>query len=281
MLRIITDSTSNLPNELIQESAIKVAPISIQFGEDSYEEGVNISRDLFYGKIEEMGTIPTTSQPTPAWFVRYYREIAEEKQLGLVITVTSRHSGTYDSAVIAKDMVPEADIEVFDSKSISLGTGWMIIEALRGIEQGQTRQQIVRRLTEIRERASLFLTPETLKYLRMSGRVGRLQSAFASLLQVKPIISVKDGFLEAEENVRTRRRALERLVERLSDSVGIKTPIHLAVIHARSPADGELVRKMAEETMNVAETLVADLTPSLAVHGGPGVLGVFAYQVQG
>jgi DegV family protein with EDD domain len=277
MLRIVTDSTSNLPEEMITELGIRVAPIPIQFGDETYEEGITIDRDLFYEKIEKMGVMPTSSQPTPAWFVRYYKEIAENSESGLVITVTGDHSGTYDSALMAKAMVPEADIEVFDSKSISLGTGWMIIEAARAIKRGLPRDQILSLLMGIRERARLFLTPETLKYLRMSGRVGRLQDALASLLNVKPIISMVDGRLQADENVRTRQKSLERLIERLKEAVGSEPPINLAVIHARAAEDGETLRRMAEDVLNVRETLIGDLTPSLAVHGGPGVVGVFAY----
>ncbi len=276
MLKIITDSTSNLSEETIARLGLRVAPISIQFGDETYEEGLTIDRDLFYEKIERLG-MPTSSQPAPAWFVRYYEELAEKGESGLVITVTGEHSGTFDSATMAKAMVPEADIEVFDSKSISLGTGWMIIEAARAIKRGHTRKQIQSQLEGIRERARLFLTPETLKYLRMSGRVGRLQGALASLLNVKPIISMVDGRLQAEENVRTRRKSLERLIERLKETVGAEQPVNLAVIHARAAEDGEILRKMAEEALNVTETLMGDLTASLAVHGGPGVVGVFAY----
>ena len=277
MLRIITDRASNLSEEMIAELDIRVAPISMQFGDESYEEGITIDRDHFYSKIEKMGVMPTSSQPTPAWFVRYYKEIAENSERGLVITVTGEHSGTYDSALMAKAMVPEADIEVFDSRSISLGTGWMIIEAAREIKRGHTRDQIVSRLMGIRKRAHLFLTPRTLKYLRMSGRVGRLQDAFASLLNVKPIISVVDGRLQADEKVRTRQKSLERLIELLKEAVGSEQPVNLAVIHARAAEDGANLRRMAEETLNVTETLIGDLTPSLAVHGGPGIVGVFAY----
>ena len=280
MLRIVTDSTSNLSEEMIAELGIRVAPIPIQFGDETYEEGITIDRDLFYEKIEKMGVMPTSSQPTPAWFVRYYKEITENSESGLVITVTGEHSGTYDTALLAKAMVPEADIEVFDSKSISLGTGWMIIEAARAIKRGHTRDQILSQLEGIRERAHLFLTPETLKYLRMSGRVGRLQDAFASLLNVKPIISMVNGRLHADENVRTRQKSLERLVERVTEAVGSEQPVNLAVIHARAAEDGENLRRMAEEALNVTETLIGDLTPSLAVHGGPGVVGVFAYPLE-
>jgi len=123
MIKIITDSTNNLSQDVLDQYDIRVAPVSIQFGDETFEENVDIDHELFYRKIEELGIIPTSSQPTPAWFVRFYQELTEQGHSILVITVTSKHSGTYDSAMLAKSMVPEADVEVFDSLSISLGTG--------------------------------------------------------------------------------------------------------------------------------------------------------------
>ena len=279
MIKIVTDSTNNLSPDVLEQYDIRVAPITIQFGNETFEEGVDIDHDLFYRKIEELGVIPTSSQPTPAWFARFYQELMEQGHTILVITVTSKHSGTYDSAMLAKSMVPEADVEVFDSLSISLGTGWMILEAAREIEAGWDRSRVLHYLKEIRERAQLIITPATLKYLQMSGRVGRLQGALASLLNVKPIIALKDGVLEAIENVRTRGKALDRVIELIENAVGTSEPINLAVMHARALEDGQKLLERAKARFNCREILMADLVCSLAVHGGPGILGLFAYQV--
>ena len=279
MIKIITDSTNNLPPDILERYDIRVAPISIQFRDETFEENVDIDRELFYRKIEELRIIPTSSQPTPAWFARFYQELTEQGHSILVITITSKHSGTYDSAMLAKSMVPEADVEVFDSLSISLGMGWMILEAARAIEANHDRKRVLQRLTEIRDRAKLIITPATLKYLQMSGRVGRLQGALASLLNVKPIIALKEGVLEAIENVRTRGKALDRVIQLLENSVGTSEPINLAVIHARAKEDGRRLLERAKVRFNCQEILMADLVCSLAVHGGPGILGLFAYQV--
>lgn len=277
-MRILTDSTNNLAPELLQRHQIAVAPIAIQFGEQGYDEFLTIDRDLFYRKIEETGTIPTTSQPSPAWFADQYRRAAARKEPVLAITVTGRHSGTYQSAVLARSMAPEADVEVFDSASVSLGTGWMVLEAARWAEAGSLRSTILQRLTAIRKRSQLYLTPATLKYLRMSGRVGKLQGAIASLLNVRPIIVLKDGALEAVENVRTRRKALERLVTMAEAAVG-QAKIRMGVIHARAVEEGQALLAMVTSRLNCEEVMLADLVPSLAVHGGPGVVGLAFYTV--
>jgi DegV family protein with EDD domain len=278
-MQIITDSTCNLTDDLIEKHHIQIAPIPIQFGDQTYEEDIDIDRDAFYNKIEELGIMPTSSQPSPARFARFYQEAKEKGEDVLAITITSKHSGTYNSAILAKSIVPEADVEVFDSRTISLGTGWMVLEAARAAAKGITRDAILTRLSFIRDRSRLFITPSTMKYLQMSGRVGQLQGALASLLQVKPIITVIEGTLEVLEKARTRKKALDRLLSLLEDSVGNRTPVNLAVIHARALEDAQLLVDKAKERFNSREILTAELVASLAVHGGPGIIGLFAYPV--
>ncbi len=281
MIKIVTDSTCNLNvfPELLQKYDIRVAPISIQFRAETYEEDIDIDRDLFYQKIDEMRIIPTTSQPSPGRFADYYRELTEQGHSILSITITSKHSGTYQSAVLAKDMVPEADVEVFDSLTISFGTGYMVLEAARAAEAGQSRESILKRLAQIRDNMCLSFTPATLEYLRMSGRVGRLKTAFASLLDVKPVITLEDGLLEARENVRTRAKAVDRLLELTEEALGTTDPINVGVIHARAPEEGQALLEKAQARFNCQETLIGDLVASLTVHGGPGTLILFAYKV--
>jgi DegV family protein with EDD domain len=279
MVKIITDSTCNLDDELLTRHDIRVAPIAIQFGEETFEEGIDIDRDAFYARIDRTGRIPTTSQPSPSWFERFYREVHAQGDQALVITVTSRHSGTYQSAVLARAMAPQASVEVFDSASISLGTGWMVIEAARASERGLSLPAILTRLEHIRRHLQLALTPSTLRYLQMSGRVGKLQGAVASLLDVKPIIAVRDGLLEAGERVRTRSKALHRLVDHVQEHTRSAAAVNLAVIHARAPEEGNTLLDLARRALPVREVLVAELVASLAVHGGPGIVGLAAYPV--
>jgi DegV family protein with EDD domain len=273
MLRVIADTTCNLAPELIAAHHLPTAPIAIQFGEEGYDEFINLDRELFYRRIQETGTIPTTSQPSPAWFAEQYRRAAQARQPVLVITVTSKHSGTHHSAVLARSLVPEADVEVFDSASISLGTGWMVLEAVEMAARGSSRSAVLQRLGVIRRNSHLYLTPATLKYLQMSGRVGKLQGALASVLDVKPIIILQDGVLEARENVRTRGKALERLVA-LAEAAAGSAPVRMGIVHARAPEEGRKLLDMVTARVNCEAVMMEDLVPSLAVHGGPGVVGL-------
>jgi DegV family protein with EDD domain len=279
MIKIVTDSTCNLSPEQLQKHDVRVASLTIQFGTETYEEDIDIDQDLFYKKIEELGIIPTTSQPSPARFADYYRELTDQGHSILAITLTSKHSGTYQSAILAKDMVPEADVEVFDSTTATFGTGYMVLEAARAAEAGQSRESILERLEEIKDNMCLFLTPATLKYVQVSGRVGKLAIALASLLDVKPIIELEDGLLEARQNVRTRARAINRMLELTEEKMGTTDPINIGIVHARAPEEGQALLEKAQARFNCQEALIADFVASLTVHGGPGTLGLFAYRV--
>jgi DegV family protein with EDD domain len=278
MIKIVTDSTADVPEELLERYDIRVVPVNIQFGTETYQEGIDIDRLTFYQKLEG-DIIPTSSQPSPGQFVDVYRPLAEDGHSIISIHVTSKHSGTYQSAVLAKSMLPEADIQVFDSLSISMGTGYQVLAATRAAEEGKSMGEIIQVLKGIRSRMYLYITPATLKYLQKSGRVGKLAGALGSLLNVKPIIKLEDGELEAFQNVRTRSKAIDRLVELTEEAVGTTEPVKLAIAHAQVPSEAEKLRERLENTFNCDEMHVVDLACSLTVHGGPGIIGIISYKV--
>lgn len=278
MIKIVTDSTADVPSPFLERYDIRMVPINIQFGSETYEEGITIDRPTFFQKLEG-DIMPTTSQPSPGQFTKVYEELAGQGHSILCVVITSKHSGTYQSALLAKSMMSEADIEVFDTLSISIGTGYQVLAAARAAEEGKSMAEILQLLEGIRSRTYLYLTPATLKYLQKSGRVGKLAGALASLLNVKPIIKVEDGTLEAFQNVRTRGKAIDCLVELTAEAVGTSAPVKLAVAHAEAHAEAEALRERLEKTFNCQEMHVVDLACSLTVHGGPGIIGVVSYQV--
>jgi len=277
VIKIVTDSTADVPQPLLERYDIRTVPINIQFGTETYQEGIDIDRPTFFRKLEEV--MPTSSQPSPGQFAEVYRELADQGHSILCVVITSKHSGTYQSAVLAKSMLPEADIEVFDTLSISIGTGYQVLAAARAAEEGQSMEEIIQLLEGIRSRMYLYLTPATLKYLQKSGRVGKLAGALASLLNVKPIIKVEDGVLEAFEKVRTRSKSLDRIVELTAEAVGTTEPVKLGIPHAEVPDEAEELRERLESTFNCDEMHVVDLACSLTVHGGPGIIGIISYRV--
>ncbi len=277
VVRIVADSTCNLSDEDVARYGIQIVPLVIHFGTNTFLEGVTIDRDLFYHKIEVEEIMPTTSQPAPGQFADAYRPLVSDPILCL--TITSKHSGTYQSAMLAADMVPGADVVVFDTLSITMGTGFMVLEAAQMAEAGHSREEILARLEQIRARMHVVFTPDTLKYLQMSGRVGKLSGVLGSMLNLRPIIVIEDGLLEAKEKVRTRGRSLDRLVELMAEQVGTAAPARLAVIHARTPQEAQHLAARLSDTFQCDEVRLVDLVPALAVHGGPGIIGIIGYRL--
>jgi len=280
MIKIVTDSTCDLTPELIARYDITVVPINIQFGAETYREGVDIDRKTFYRKIDELGIIPTTSQPSVGQFVEVYRKLASEADDIISIHVTGKLSGTCRSAEMARNEVADqVRVHVFDSLAGSSALGYMALEAARAAEAGASVEDILRRLEEIRPRVNIFLTLADLRYARMSGRIGRLQGALASLLNVKPIIGLEDGLLDVREKVRTHRKAIDRMIAMMAEAIGTDEPVNMAVVHAEAPQEGQKLLERAKATFNCKEIFLTDLAASLAVHFGPGTLGLVGYRI--
>jgi DegV family protein with EDD domain len=281
MIRIVTDSACDLPAELYQKHNITVVPINIQFGTETYEDGVTIDRPTFFHKIDELGVLPTTSQPSAGQFEQCYNRLADEGTTDIIsIHVTAKLSGTLQSSELAKGMVAgRVQVHPFDSACGSTGQGFLALEAARMAEAGQSVAGILARLEVIRSRISLVLTLKDLRYAQMSGRVGRLQGSLASLLNIKPLVVLEDGLIDVTEKVRTRRKAIDRMIEIVAEQVGTSAPVNLAAIHAEAPRDGQLLLERARSIFPCQETFLSNLTTTLVVHFGPGTLGLVAYRL--
>ncbi|MFN2186092.1 MAG: DegV family protein [Anaerolineae bacterium] len=281
MIRIATDSTCDMPPGYSEEYDITVVPINIQFGTETYEDGVTIDRETFVLKIDELGILPTTSQPSAWQFEQQYRKLHEQGATDIIsLHVTSKLSGTYQSAVMAKEALEDqVRVHPFDSASGSVTLGFMCMEASRMSRAGKTVAEILARMAAIRERACLVLTLKDLRYAQMSGRTGKLQSSLASLLSIKPIVFLEDGQLDVVEQVRTQSKAIDRLLDIVAEKVGRSDAVNLAVVHALTPEAGQELLERAKSLFNCRETFLADLTSSLVVHFGPGTLGLSAYRV--
>ena len=281
MIRIATDSACDLPAELDEQHDITVVPINIQFGTESYKDGVTIDRSTFFRKIDEMGILPTTSQPSAGQFEQYYTQLAESGATDIVsIHVTARLSGTYQSAQLAKEIVADrVRVHPFDSACGSAGQGFMALEAARMAEDGKDVAEILERLEVMRSRMNIVLTLRDLRFAQMSGRVGKLQSSLASLLNIKPIVLLEDGLIDVTEQVRTRSKAIGRMLDVVAERVGTGAPVNLAAIHAEAPNEGHVLLEQAKALFQCRETFLCNLTTTLVVHFGPGTLGLAVYRL--
>lgn len=280
MLHIVIDSAGDLPPEWVDEYQIKIIPVNIHFGEETYLDRVDLSQSAFYRMVRENRQIPKTSQPSPHQFVNFYRQIASPGETVLSIHVTSKLSGTFESAVMAaRELDGEINILPFDSASGSAAMGFMCLEAREMEAKGSMIDEILQRLDFIRQNINIILTLDTLEFARMSGRVKALQAALASLLDVKPIITLKEGVLNMGERVRTRSKALERVVEMARERVGERL-VNAAVVHAQDLETAGELMEMVRSNLNVRQLIQTDLSISVAANLGPGTVGVVAYPVR-
>lgn len=280
MLRIVTDGAADLPAGWEQEYDIHVVPINIQFGEKTYLQFDELDNEGFYKLVDESGKIPQTSQPSPHQFAEFYKKIAQVGDTILSIHVTSKLSGTFASAVAAAQEVKHLfEVIPFDSAGGSMGLGFMC-RAARLLERaGKSVEDIVAYLENVRARVQIILTLDTLAYARMSGRVGALSAALASVLNVKPIAVLQNGLVNMADKVRTRKAALERVLEMGRAAVG-DLPVLVGVLHARDPQAGQAMLEEAKKRFNVKEVVMADLSISLAANFGPGTIGLVLYPAE-
>lgn len=281
MIKIVTDSTSDLPAEWYRRHDVTVAPINIQFGTETFLDGVTIDRPAFYRKIEERGVLPKTSQPSVGQFRDIYTQLAAGGATDILsIHVTAKLSGTYQSADLARELVAgQVRVHPFDSACGSAGLGFMALEAARMAEADKGVAEIVARLEELRSRVTIALTLKDLRFAQMSGRVGKLQGSLSSLLNIKPLVLLENGVIDVADKVRTRRKAVERMLDMVVERVGRGGPVNLAAVHAAAPEEGQALLEQARAYFDVRESFVEDLALSLAVQFGPGTLGLVAYRI--
>lgn len=279
MLRIVTDGAGDILPSWGKEYGIDMIPVNILFGEKSYLQGVEIDNEGFYKLVEENKKIPKTSQPSPHQFVEFYRKIAQKGDTILSIHITAKLSGTYASAIAAaQDVKDEFKVIPIDSALGSLGIGLLCREARKMERAGKSVDEIVKYVEDIKTKVRVILTLDTLEYAKMSGRVKTLQTALASVLNVKPIAVLRDGDLSMKERVRTRKAALDRVIEMAKEEFG-DTPVILATVHARDPKSGEALLEEAKKRFNYKETMISDLAIAVAANLGPGTVGLVVYPI--
>lgn len=277
MIKIVTDSTCDLPLEWLDRYQITVVPVNIQFGLETFQEGVTITPELFYQRINASGLLPTTSQPSLGQFCQVYETLAADGSEILSIHLTSKLSGTWQAATqAARQLQAHHKVTVLDSLTSSAGLGFMVREAAQLAEVGLTVEEIKARLEKRRAQIHIFIMLKDLHYARMSGRVGRLQETLASLLKVKPIIGAKQGELIPLDRVRGQKQGLLRILDLAAETIG-EQQVHLAVAHAQEPLQAEHLLAQAQTRLNCRDTFMTELAISLAVHFGPGTVGLAAY----
>ena len=276
-IAIVTDSTAYLPKDTVHEYDITVIPLMVNFGQESYKEGVDIVNEQFYPRLASEKNLPTTSQPVVGELVVAFEKLLETHDSVIGIFLSSGLSGTANSAETAARMVG-GDISIIDTKITSAGQAQMVLRACAMIAEGKSKEEIVTDLMEMRETITAYFVVDSLEHLHRGGRVSGVSAALGSLLQVKPILTVNEGKLELFEKVRTRKKALARVIELTRENTDATKPLHISVVYAHNPDDAKAFHAQVQEAFPNATTDMAELGPVIGTHVGPGLLAVIYHQ---
>ena len=271
-VKIVTDSTADLSPEVVKELGITVVPEYVLLGDKTFRDGIDITYDELYEKLINNPKPPSTSQPTPADFTKVYQELSKETDEIISIHLSGKLSGTCSSAVQGKKLIDtRCNITVIDSELVSMGLGLIIMSAARLALTNEKPDKIVDKIKEQMKNIHLFATFDTLKYLALGGRIGKARALFGSILNVKPIITLRDGEFSPVGNFRTRAKAVDKLYELAGNYSNIQ---EIAVIYSTTPDEANRLKDRLSSLIGNKRLYLARLGPALGVHGGPGTLVV-------
>lgn len=276
-VKIITDTACDLTMDFLAAEGIGVVPMTINFPERSYRDGFDLGREEFYRLLASAEKLPMTAQPTPGDFLQVMQEAVAAGQEVVVITISSGMSGTYESALLAREQIDEkAQIAVFDSRTASLGQGLLVLKAQEMAAAGKGKNEIIKELTGIRSRLFSVFTLDTLEYLQKGGRVSRARAMVGDVLNIKPILEVnKEGRIVPREKARGRRRAIKRLLEIMAADGRELYKQLITIGHSRCEEEAVAFADELKKLYNVKAIRIGEISSTVGTHTGPGCIAVF------
>jgi len=275
---IITDSSPYIPDDIIKENNIHVVPLTVIWGEESFYDGVNITPVEFYQRLETAKVMPSTSQPSVADFEVLFRSLHNDGYDILAILISEDLSGTISSATQAKKLLPEATIEIVNSKTLAMALGFCVLAAARAANQGASLAECKKIAEDAKEKCGVIFVLDTLEFLHRGGRIGASKRFMGSLLNVKPVLAIEDGLIVPLDSVRTQKKALERIIEIIEERTAGHKSIRLATLHANNHELAKKILEDASNRINPVEKVLAEVSPVIGTHAGPGAIGL-AYLV--
>jgi len=271
---IVTDSTAYLPQEYVDSLPIRVVPLTVNWDGETYRDGVDILPNEFYTRLAGSSTLPTTSQATVKDFADVFEKLIKEGYAILTLPISSGISGTVNSAFQAKDMFPKAEIEVMDTRLVSMALGFQVLAAARAAKEGASLEEVKKIAVESYDHIGVYFVVDTLKYLHAGGRIGGAKRLFGTALKIKPVLEIRDGKIEAVKSVITFNKALDAMIDLIDKDVAGKSPIRISVFHAQAD---EAAKKLLERTVkhfNALEGIMSFVSPVIGSHVGPGTISI-------
>ncbi len=271
---IVTDSTASVPAELVEKYNIHVVPLQVIWEGKTYRDGIDITPEAFYERLGKAKALPTSSQPAAKDFLEVFKKLLDEGYDILTIVISSKMSGTYNSAEQAKNALDAANIAVFDSLSTGMETGFQALLAARAAAEGASLQECLAVAERARENGGFLLMVPTLEFLHRGGRIGTASRWFGTALRIKPILEVRDGIVQPLEKVRTRRKVIQRMADIVVERVGNARPLHIAALHTGAEEDARQVLAQLTERLEPDEALLGTVSPVIGTHVGPNGIGL-------
>ena len=274
MTVVVADTTCGLPRNLLKERGISLIPQIVTFGEESYHDDIDLDTATFLSKLKAASVLPKTSAPEPSLYYPVFAEARKRGESVVVVAPTSKASGTVRSAATAAQDFPSVDIRVVDTQTVSCNLGSLVLVADDMAKAGKCADEIVAKLNDMIPRGRLYFVVDTLEYLAKGGRIGGAKKLLAELLEIKPILQVKDGQVESFEQQRTKKRALARLVEVVTESCKGGDEARLCVLQVEAEKEAQALVEELKSKVPVSHIPIYELPPAIVVHAGPKAMGV-------
>jgi len=276
---VVTDSTAYLPKDVVEKYNLTIIPQVLIWGEETYKDGVDIQPTEFYERLQKADVIPTTSQATVADFKSIFEKLTQDGYAVLAVLLSDQLSGTINSYLQAIEFFPDADIDYVNSESVAMALGFPALEAARAAANGASLAECKAIAEDVKNRVGVVFAVDTLEFLHKGGRIGGASRFLGTALQLKPILEVCNGRVEAIERVRTKKKAHQRLVEIILERAAGSQSVKLATLHANALDDAKaLLDDAVAQLGNVDETIFSEVSPVVGTHAGPGTVGL-AYMI--
>ena len=274
---VVTDSSAYIPYEALGGLDIPVIPLWVIWEDERFRDGLDIDPPIFYRRLRTDEVLPTTSQPSVGEFAEFFRQAAAGADGVVGIFVTSRLSGTVANALATQAELPELNIRIIDSQSTSMGMGFMVLAAARAAAEGKSLDEVVAAAKEMRDRVHFFFALDTLEYLHKGGRISGARWLLGTALSIKPVLHFVDGILEPLVQVRTKRKALDKIVALVECRAGGKQMAEVAVVDVDAPEEGDDIAARLRQRFGISTVYRTTVSPAIGTHAGPGTVGVAFY----